>query len=154
MIFATLGTHHQPFERFLHAAVAFAADRELIVQHGYTPPLASPSSVSWRQWLTPQEMGVSMRAASVVITHAGVASVVDALRAGHYPVVLPRSGHLGEHVDEHQIQIVAALAAMGLVIPFRDDTALETTLAPARNARTGWPPPGLKAVVRDTVFRA
>jgi hypothetical protein len=61
---------------------------------------------------------------------------------------------LGEHVDEHQLQIVAALAAMGLVIPFRDDTALETTLAPARNARTRWPPPGLKAVVRDTVFRA
>jgi hypothetical protein len=95
LIFATLGTHHQPFERLLHAAVAFAAGRELIVQHGHTPPLASPSSVSWRQWLTPQEMGVSMRAASVVITHAGVASVVDALHAGHYPVVLPRSGHLG-----------------------------------------------------------
>jgi UDP-N-acetylglucosamine transferase subunit ALG13 len=154
LIFATVGTHHQPFERFLHSVLALAAGMELVVQHGHTAPLPSASSVCWRQWLTPEEMDARMREAAIVITHAGVASVVDALRAGHRPVVVARRCHLGEHVDEHQLQIVTALGAMGLVVPFRADMTIETTLAPPRSASMGWPPPGLKTVVRHTVFEA
>jgi UDP-N-acetylglucosamine transferase subunit ALG13 len=101
LIFATVGTHHQPFERFLRAALALATGTELVVQYGHTPPLASASSVCWQQWFTPDEMAARMREASIVITHAGVASVVDALHAGHRPLVLARRDHLDEHVDDH-----------------------------------------------------
>src|SRR5205085_623491 len=69
LIFATLGTHHQPFERFVRLAIATAAGRELVVQHGHTRPLAAGPSVRWHQWLAPDEVAILMRKAELVITH-------------------------------------------------------------------------------------
>jgi len=86
-----------------------------------------------------------MRAADVVVTHAGVATIVDAVRAGHRPIVVARRHHLGEHVDDHQLQIVAALEELGMVTSLRDGIA--ATLQPSA-APIAWPPPGLKAAVR------
>ena len=152
MIFATVGTHHQPFERFVRTALALAAGRELVFQHGHTPRVASGPSVRWHRWLAPGEVAALMSAAELVVTHAGVASIVDAVRAGHRPIVVPRRHHLGEHVDDHQLQIVAALDALGLVTPLRDDVV--PALGAATSPAIGWPPPGLKATIRHTVIGA
>ena len=145
MIFATVGTHHQPFERLLHVALEIAAGRELVIQHGHTPRIAAGPSVRWHRWLAPGEVAALMREAELVITHAGVASIVDAIRAGRRPVVLARRAHLGEHVDDHQLQIVAALERLGLVTPLRVEAppAFESPVA----AMGDWPPSGLKAVI-------
>lgn len=43
--------------------------------------------------------------ADVVITHAGVGSILRILELGKFPVVLPRRKSRGEHVDDHQLQI-------------------------------------------------
>jgi beta-1,4-N-acetylglucosaminyltransferase len=69
---------------------------------------------------SPEEMASLMCCADVVVTHAGVASMVDAVGAGHRPIVVPRRHHLGEHVDDHQLQIVSALELLGIVTPHRD----------------------------------
>jgi len=152
LIFATVGTHHQPFERFVRVALALAAGRELVVQHGHTPPVAAGPAVTWHPWLSPEEMASLLRSAEVVVTHAGVASIVDAVRAGHRPIVVPRRHHLGEHVDDHQLQIVGALELLGIVTPYRDSVELAPGgLAPAAPR---WPPPGLKATVRASALGA
>jgi UDP-N-acetylglucosamine transferase subunit ALG13 len=153
LIFATVGTHHQPFERLVHAAIVLAAGRELVIQHGHTPRLHSARSVRWQRWLAPDEMEAMMSEATLVIAHAGVATVVDAVRAGQRPLVMARRRHLGEHVDDHQLQIVEALAAMDLIVPAGDDgVAPQTTSVCAE--RVAWPPPGLKAAVRRTALGA
>ncbi len=151
MIFATVGTHHQPFERLVRSAIVLAAGRELVVQHGHTPRLPSGRSVRWRRWLAPAEMQELMSEASLVITHAGVATIVDALRAGQRPLVMARRRHLGEHVDDHQLQIVDALAAMDLIVP-AGDGAVAPEVTMVCGGRAGWPPPGLKAAVRRTAL--
>jgi UDP-N-acetylglucosamine transferase subunit ALG13 len=91
-------------------------------------------------------MSALMRAADVVVVHAGVASIVDAVRAGHRPIVVARRKHLGEHVDDHQLQIVAALERLGMVTPLGPTIDLERGTAAPRDAQ--WPPPGLKAALR------
>jgi UDP-N-acetylglucosamine transferase subunit ALG13 len=154
LILATVGTHHQPFERFLRAALAMAAGSELIVQHGHTPRLPAGPSVHWHQWLAPGEMHALMCEAELVITHAGVASIVDAVHAGHRPIVVPRRAYLGEHVDDHQLQIVSALVDLDLVTALYDgiDPSSATRAAPV--PKVTWPPSGVKALVRRAVFGA
>jgi UDP-N-acetylglucosamine transferase subunit ALG13 len=152
LIFATLGTHHQPFDRFVRVALAIAGDEQLVVQHGHTAPLPAGPSVQWHEWLSPEEMASLMRAADIVVTHAGVASIVDAVRTGHRPIVVPRRQHLGEHVDDHQLQIVRALEALGIVT--RLHNAADAAPGPVDAPVAAWPPPGLKAAVREAVLGA
>jgi UDP-N-acetylglucosamine--N-acetylmuramyl-(pentapeptide) pyrophosphoryl-undecaprenol N-acetylglucosamine transferase len=57
-----------------------------------------------------------MRAADVVVAHAGIGSALAALEAGRCPVLVPRERAHREHVDDHQAQIAAALDARGLAI--------------------------------------
>ena len=50
------------------------------------------------------------RSADKVVTHAGVGSILCADREGHVPLVVPRRHDLGEHVDDHQLELARALA--------------------------------------------
>ena len=152
MIFATVGTHHQPFDRFVRIALALAGDAQLVVQHGHTERIGAGPSVQWHRWLAPGQMNALMRAADLVVTHAGVASIVDAVRAGQRPIVVPRRQHLGEHVDDHQLQIVRALEDVGIVT--RLHNAADAAPGPVDAPVSAWPPPGLKAAVRESVLGA
>jgi UDP-N-acetylglucosamine transferase subunit ALG13 len=151
LIFATVGTHHQPFDRFVRVALALARNEQLVIQHGHTDRIPAGPWVQWHQWLAAEDMTALMRAADVVITHAGVATIVGAVRAGHRPIVVPRRRHLGEHVDDHQLQIVAALEERGIVTRVHEGVAAaQDPSAPG----VAWPPPGLKAAVREAVLGA
>jgi UDP-N-acetylglucosamine--N-acetylmuramyl-(pentapeptide) pyrophosphoryl-undecaprenol N-acetylglucosamine transferase len=154
LIFATLGTHHDPFPRAIDAALTLAGDAELVVKHGHTDPVAAGSNVRFHQWLLPDEVDAFFREATLVITHAGVATIVGALRAGHHPIVIPRRKCFGEHVDDHQMQIVSALTRVGLVTALPDHVGrLRPGSAPRRSAPSPtWPPAGLKMAVRSSVL--
>lgn len=135
MIFVTVGTHHDPFERFLGALGQLDAS-QLVVQYGPgTPP---PGVARAEAYLPFEEMLECFRAADKVITHAGVGSILCARRAGHTPLVVPRRHDLGEHVDEHQAELTRALAARGSVIEVTDLSQLAAVLAqvPPRSLAT------------------
>jgi len=55
--------------------------------------------------------------ADVVITHAGVGTILKLLDLGIYPIIVPRRSARGEHVDDHQEQIAALVSReqLGLV---------------------------------------
>ncbi|MCQ1951078.1 hypothetical protein NNX28_14235 [Arthrobacter sp. zg-Y859] len=54
--------------------------------------------------------------ADVVVTHAGVGTVLQLLELGKSPVVVPREKARSEHVDDHQSQICDLLSERGLGI--------------------------------------
>jgi UDP-N-acetylglucosamine transferase subunit ALG13 len=62
------------------------------------------------------ELGRAMTDSDVVITHAGVGSVLSALQAGKRPVVAPRRKQFKEHVDDHQAELATELDRRELVI--------------------------------------
>jgi UDP-N-acetylglucosamine--N-acetylmuramyl-(pentapeptide) pyrophosphoryl-undecaprenol N-acetylglucosamine transferase len=75
--------------------------------HGLTHAATILSATSYRselQW------------GDVIVTHAGVGSLLSALESGHAPVLLPRRKERGEHVDDHQAQIAAVASGLGLAI--------------------------------------
>ncbi|HEV7460886.1 MAG TPA: glycosyltransferase [Solirubrobacteraceae bacterium] len=113
MIFVTVGSIHYPFARLVDAAAKL--DGEVVIQHG---PAAAPRGVSRAVDFLPfDEVADYMRRAEVIVTHAGVGSIVLAAQNGHVPVVMPRLRRFGETVDDHQVPLVELLAAHGTVVP-------------------------------------
>lgn len=145
MIFATVGTHGQPFTRFLSALADL--DGDVVVQYGHnSPPAGVREAVAFMPF---DVLNEHMRAADVVVTHAGVGSVLCAREAGHVPVVVPRLHRFGEHVDDHQLELVAALAGDGHVVPVTDMAQLRAAVEKAgRRADTTRAPKPLHAAVR------
>ena len=120
VILVTVGTHHQPFTRLL-GALAMLPD-DVVVQHGHSRP---PSGVGRVVAFLPfPELVELMAVADVVVTHAGVGSILLALRCGHTPVVVPRRRQHSEHVDDHQVELTVALAQRGQVVPVWDVATL------------------------------
>lgn len=104
MIFVTVGTHEQPFDRLLgevgRLAVAGELPDEVFCQRGSTsvhPALAGAPMISH------SEMQRHIEAASVVVSHGGPGSVLAVLAAGRPLVLVPRQHRYGEHVDDHQV---------------------------------------------------
>lgn len=115
MIFLSLGTHEQPFERALDLVLAGRGTRALVVQHGHTAARSEVLDVEWRQYVPFEEMMELISAAEVVIAHAGVGTLMTAVRLGRRPIVLPRLAEHGEHVDDHQVHLTRRLDELGLV---------------------------------------
>jgi UDP-N-acetylglucosamine transferase subunit ALG13 len=153
LIFITVGTHQDSFPRMLAAVEALPQRAEAIVQYG---PGRPPEGVARAEaFMSFAEMEANFAAADAVITHAGVGSILCARRAGHVPVVVPRYHELGEHVDDHQVELTKALAGRGEVEPVWRDETLAAGLArlgDKRTARTVGPPGDLIAAVRAALL--
>lgn len=134
MIFVTVGTHQQPFERLIGALSRLEAG-ELVVQHGPAEPPAGAARAE--PYMPFDEILACLRAADTVITHAGVGSILCARREGHVPLIVPRRHDLGEHVDEHQAELTRALEPRGDIVPVWDVADLATLVAkaPPRGSR-------------------
>ncbi len=112
MIFATCGSSPAQFDRMMEA-LATLPPGELHVQHG---PVAPPPCARAYDYLPFDRMVELIEAAEVVVSHAGVGSIMCALRAGHVPIVFPRLKRYGETVDDHQAELAEALEKRGTVI--------------------------------------
>jgi UDP-N-acetylglucosamine transferase subunit ALG13 len=108
-LFVTLGTiYPYRFDALVDAILSTGlADSRTVWQLGATTRKALPGTA------VPQ-MGAAefencARAADVVITHAGVGTIMHLLEMGLFPVVVPRRAKRSEHVDDHQAQIAGLL---------------------------------------------
>lgn len=108
-------------------AVGLIEDDEVVVQYGTGSP---PPGVARAEAFMPfDQMLDCYRAASAVVTHAGVGSILCATREGHTPLVVPRQHALGEHVDDHQAELTRALEGHGRVVAVWDTAELPRLLA-------------------------
>jgi UDP-N-acetylglucosamine transferase subunit ALG13 len=115
-IFVTLGTI-QPY-RF-DAAVdgvlrTGLAGPETSWQLGATDRVDVPGEA--HEMLDAARFAQLARSADVVVTHAGVGTLLQLLEWGVHPVVVIRRAARGEHVDDHQEQIGQLLRETGLAV--------------------------------------
>jgi len=113
MIFVTVGTHEQPFNRLIKEIDRLKKENyiedQVIVQTGFGT--YEPGSCQWKQFVSCQEMDQYMREARLVITHGGPASFTAPLRFGKIPIVVPRKKDFGEHVNDHQLEFCRMVKA-------------------------------------------
>jgi UDP-N-acetylglucosamine transferase subunit ALG13 len=130
-ILLSLGTHQQPFGRALDLVEPLARQgREFVIQHGSTPPRPDAPNIRWVEFMPYAEVVDIMADSESVICHAGVGTIMTALKAGHKPIVVPRLARFGEHVDDHQLDIATRFAERGLVHRVTDETDLAVLLGP------------------------
>lgn len=109
----SLGSERFPLHRAVEALrTGLPTDAEVVWQTGHTRALDLPGVA--RAWFSGSEMTTAARRADVIVTHAGVGSVLLALRAGRHPLIFPRLASLGEHVDDHQVELATMLDQRGL----------------------------------------
>jgi UDP-N-acetylglucosamine transferase subunit ALG13 len=127
MIFATVGTSVIPFDRLFRALDELPGDEPLVVQQG--PSSVCPAGATSLDFLAFDDLVDLVRQARVVVTHAGVGTILVALANGRRPVVVPRLRRFAEAVDDHQLDFARRLAAAGLVTLVEDTARLAEAIA-------------------------
>ena len=122
MIFVTVGTD-QPFDRMIRIIDAWARENNRTdvfgqIGEGATPP----SFISYSHFLEPPDFLKRFQAANLIVAHAGMGTILSALRFAKPILIFPRLASLGEQRNEHQLATAKRLLELGKVnVAFSDD---------------------------------
>ena len=131
MIFVTVGTHEQPFDRLLKCIDKMVEDgkikEEVIRKKGYTD--YEPENYKAEKLIPYEQMQENIEKARIIITHGGPSSFVAPLAIGKIPIVVPRKKEFGEHVNNHQVDFSKEVAKrMKNIIVAETDEEIEDAI--------------------------
>lgn len=110
-----LGTMEHGFRRLVERLIEILpADAEVLWQTGSTDMTGLP--VRGRPYVPAAELEEAIRDSDVLVAHSGMGAALTAFELGRAPVLVPRRGHLREHIDDHQTHIAAELDRRGLAV--------------------------------------
>ncbi|UCD76422.1 MAG: hypothetical protein JSV91_05750 [Phycisphaerales bacterium] len=115
MIFVTVGAQ-MPFDRLVRNVDTWAGRcgrNDLFAQIGNTA--WRPGNMAWTAFLDPPDYRQRLFAADLIITHAGMGTILTALEFGRPILVVPRRGDLNETRNDHQFGTARALSEAGRV---------------------------------------
>lgn len=132
MIFVTVGTHEQPFNRLVQEIDRLKGEGsiadEVVIQTGYCT--YEPKYCKWENLLPFEKMQQYVEEADIVITHGGPSSFMLPLQIGKIPIVVPRQKRFGEHVNNHQVEFAKAVKERyGSIIVVEDIKNLEKLIS-------------------------
>ncbi|MHB8841322.1 MAG: PssE/Cps14G family polysaccharide biosynthesis glycosyltransferase [Candidatus Aquicultor sp.] len=102
MIFVTVGSDQFQFNRLIQAVDEYCG---LEKEHAYIQLGSSdyrPRHCQWSEFLPFDQVEALMKESSVVIAHAGAGTILECIRSGKVPIVVPRLSQFGEAIDDHQ----------------------------------------------------
>lgn len=131
MIFVTVGTHEQSFNRLVEYVDKLkeegTIEEEVIIQTGFST--YEPRFCKWDKLYSYQDMVKLVFEARIVITHGGPSSFIMPLQIGKIPIVIPRQKQFDEHVNNHQIDFSKAVAEkLGNIIVVENIYDLKETI--------------------------
>lgn len=131
MIFVTVGTHEQPFDRLLKCIDKMVEEGKItdkvIIQKGYTD--YEPKFCESSKLIPYDDMQKYINEADIVVTHGGPASFIAPLAVGKIPVVVPRKKDFNEHVNNHQLEFAKEVEKrMGNIIVAETDEEIEDSI--------------------------
>lgn len=116
MIFVTVGSQKFPFDRLIKKVDqmigAGLINEEVFIQtgtSGYVP--ACPHQAFCGQ----EQFAGLMKSCDILITHGGAGTMAGAVKQGKKVIAVPRLARYGEHVDDHQTELVMQLHQMHLL---------------------------------------
>ena len=131
MILVILGTQDKPFLRILEALEeqkekGYIQD-EIIVQAGTTH--FDSKNMKMFDLIPIDEFDQLLNQADVIVTHAGVGSILGALKKKKRVIACARLAEYGEHVNDHQLEIQNEFARLGYLLPCNDFNKLHEMIA-------------------------
>lgn len=136
-LFVVCGTQKFPFSRLTRALNGLVeqglCQPEAIVmqsQANHVMPLFETHAL-----LSVAEFGRRLAEAEVVVTHAGVNSIITCMQMRKPLLIVPRQKVYGEHVDNHQVEIARLMEEkFGVTVDY-DLTHLQQSIEAAREKR-------------------
>ena len=119
MIFVTLGSQKFQFNRML-VEIDKLIEEGKITDEVFAQIGASdykPRKFKYKDFLTQDEFKDYMKNANLAITHAGTGAIVTALKNDKLVIAIPRLAKYGEHVDDHQIQLIDEFKELNFIEP-------------------------------------
>ena len=122
MILVMLGTQNNSFHRLLEKIDQLVEDGkisgEVIVQAGYTKYESQNMKII--DFVSNNEIEKLELQADYIITHGGVGSIINSIEKGKKVIAVPRKHEYGEHVNNHQIQIIKDFTDKGYIIGIKN----------------------------------
>lgn len=123
MILVTLGTQHQEFTRLLDYIEKSKIKDKIIVQAGYTK--YKSKKMKMFDFIDYDKMAEYVKDADLIITHGGTGSITGPLKEGKKVIACARLAKYGEHVDDHQTEIVDVFSDEGYILKLDENTKLD-----------------------------
>jgi UDP-N-acetylglucosamine transferase subunit ALG13 len=139
MIFVTVGTHEQQFDRLIKEIDDLVKNGiikdEVFIQIGFSN--YKPKYCEWERLISYAEMQNKIRNAEIIITHGGPSSFLNVLQYEKTPIVVPRLEKYDEHVNDHQLLFLNSVIRRGYdVIKVEEVEELEKEILNYNNNET------------------
>ncbi len=122
MIFVTVGSQKFPFDRLIKKVDQMAGEKavteEVFIQTGACSFI--PCFCRHQAFYDRDQFRAMIEGCSILITHGGAGTMVDAVKRRKKTIVVPRLSKYGEHVNDHQLQLAKKFQEMNLVWVCRD----------------------------------
>lgn len=109
MIFTTVGTQ-LPFHRLIDAIDIWSLEQDV---RGCFAQIGNdgnpPQNMQFSNTLDPAQFANQIAKCKVVVSHAGIGTILTALQYGKPIIVMPRLAKYGEHRNDHQLATVSNL---------------------------------------------
>lgn len=134
MILVTLGTQDKPFSRLLEA-VQKQIDNgnikdKVIVQAGLTKFESNDMTIY--NLIPYEKFDDLVKKCDILITHGGVASILNGIKNGKKVIAAARLKKFGEHTNDHQLQIIDNFSQAGYILKLDDFNKLDVALEQAK----------------------
>ncbi len=135
MIFVTLGTNDESFERLLKAIdkeiEKGTINEKVIVQAGCTKYKSKNMEIF--DLMSREQFDEYIEKCDLLITHGGVGSILTGINKGKKVIAVPRLAKYNEHGNDHQLQIVENFMKKKYIIGVKDLNKLEKAIIKARS---------------------
>jgi UDP-N-acetylglucosamine transferase subunit ALG13 len=128
MIFLTVGAQ-MPFDRLVRAVDTWAArggNDGVFAQIGRSA--YRPAHLRYTEFLDPRAFREAFTDAGVIVAHAGMGTIINALELRKPILVMPRRGDLAETRNDHQLATAQRFRELGLVEVALDERELTDRL--------------------------
>ena len=136
-IFITTGSQKFQFNRLLKEVDQLYEDG-LLTMSAFAQIGSSdyrPKHYEYRDFLDRDAFAVEMDRADIVITHGGTGVIISAVKKGKKVIAVPRLAKYGEHVDDHQLQLLEQFEGMGIIEVCHETDNLADCLARVESAQ-------------------
>ena len=135
MIFVMLGTQNNSFHRLLEEVQKNIdngnINEEVVVQKGYTK--FESKDMTLFDEISQDKFNKLIDKADLIITHGGVGSIITSITKGKKVIAVPRLQKYGEHVNDHQLDIIESFNEKGYIIGLHEVSELGNALKKVKN---------------------
>lgn len=130
MILVMLGTQNNSFHRLLEEVEKNIENRtiqeEVVVQAGYTK--FESKNMKIFDLIPKEKLEELQENANLIITHGGVGSIISSIEKEKKVIAVPRLHEYGEHVNNHQKEIVKDFNDKGYIMGIEKVEDLENAI--------------------------